>query len=331
MKPYNLPVSYRFAITALLLEAVILFILFNFDLNTLEEHMGPHQAQEALISHYLKIGMVIFSLSIVLFAILDYLFRKKLISISGQIENGHLRERNDEFAQLARTFNQLIEKESNKQAQLRKNKEQLEEKVIERTKELEESEKLFRAMFDQTVVGVALTCSATGKLLRVNNKYCEITGYTAEQLKKNIFQKISHPDDLELDLTKMQELRDGKTNSYSIEKRYIRPDGAIVWANLTVFSISQKGEKQVQHIGIIQDITERKVLEDEIKTLQGIIPICSSCKKIRDDKGYWNLLESYIEKYSDALFSHGICPDCSNELYGDKAWYTKMKNKKDKK
>ncbi|MCP3898317.1 MAG: hypothetical protein GY707_01135, partial [Desulfobacteraceae bacterium] len=107
--------------------------------------MGPYQAQEALISHYLKIGMVVFSLSIVLFSILNYLFRKKLISISGQIENGHLSERNDEFDHLARTFNQLIEKENNKQAQLRKNKEQLEEKVIERTKELEESEKLFRA------------------------------------------------------------------------------------------------------------------------------------------------------------------------------------------
>jgi len=67
-------------------------------------------------------------------------------------------------------------------------------------------------------------------------------------------------------------------------------------------------------------------LEDalaEIKTLKGIVPICSSCKKIRDDKGYWNLLESFIEKHSEASFSHGICPECSDELYGKEHWYKK--------
>lgn len=63
----------------------------------------------------------------------------------------------------------------------------------------------------------------------------------------------------------------------------------------------------------------------KIKTLNGLIPICSSCKKIRDDKGYWNLLEGYIEKYSDAIFSHGICPGCSEKLYGKSDWYIKRK------
>jgi hypothetical protein len=55
----------------------------------------------------------------------------------------------------------------------------------------------------------------------------------------------------------------------------------------------------------------------EIKTLKGIIPICSSCKKIRDDQGYWNRLELYISERSDAEFSHGICPDCAEKLYPD--------------
>lgn len=53
----------------------------------------------------------------------------------------------------------------------------------------------------------------------------------------------------------------------------------------------------------------------EIKTLRGIVPICSNCKKIRDDKGYWNILESYIQKHSDAQFSHGICPECTKRFY----------------
>ncbi|WDP88734.1 MAG: hypothetical protein HUN04_02880 [Desulfobacter sp.] len=67
---------------------------------------------------------------------------------------------------------------------------------------------------------------------------------------------------------------------------------------------------------------------NEVKTLQGLIPICSKCKKIRDDKGYWNDLESYLEKNSDASFSHSLCKECSDELYGNQNWYIKMKKKK---
>jgi PAS domain-containing protein len=80
---------------------------------------------------------------------------------------------------------------------------------------------------------------------------------------------------------------------------------------------------------ILNDITERKEAEDkltihkdelekalsEIKTLQGIIPICASCKKIRDDQGYWSQVEVYIHQRSDAEFSHSICPDCAGKLY----------------
>lgn len=55
----------------------------------------------------------------------------------------------------------------------------------------------------------------------------------------------------------------------------------------------------------------------EVKTLQGLIPICASCKKIRDDKGYWNQIESYIQKHSKAVFSHSICPQCTQNLYPD--------------
>lgn len=53
----------------------------------------------------------------------------------------------------------------------------------------------------------------------------------------------------------------------------------------------------------------------EIKTLSGLLPICSSCKEIRDDKGNWNVIENYIEKHSEAVFSHSICPTCSKKLY----------------
>lgn len=64
----------------------------------------------------------------------------------------------------------------------------------------------------------------------------------------------------------------------------------------------------------------------EIKQLQGIIPICASCKKIRDDQGYWNQLEVYITAHSDAEFSHGICPECCKSLYPE--LYTQIQAKK---
>ncbi len=62
---------------------------------------------------------------------------------------------------------------------------------------------------------------------------------------------------------------------------------------------------------------ELKNAREEIKSLRGIIPICASCKKIRNDKGYWNQIEAYIRKHSEADFSHGICPDCAKRLYPD--------------
>jgi hypothetical protein len=61
----------------------------------------------------------------------------------------------------------------------------------------------------------------------------------------------------------------------------------------------------------------------KIKTLNGLIPICASCKKIRDDKGYWNQLEQYIHEHSEATFSHGVCPECAEKLYGK--YYSQLK------
>ena len=62
-------------------------------------------------------------------------------------------------------------------------------------------------------------------------------------------------------------------------------------------------------------IKDLQVALDQVKQLKGLIPICANCKKIRDDKGFWSQIESYIERHSEALFSHGICPDCMADLY----------------
>jgi hypothetical protein len=68
---------------------------------------------------------------------------------------------------------------------------------------------------------------------------------------------------------------------------------------------------------LVQANVDLKKQLEEIKRLRGILPICASCKKIRDDKGYWNQLETYIRDHSDADFSHGLCPDCAKKLYPD--------------
>ncbi len=73
--------------------------------------------------------------------------------------------------------------------------------------------------------------------------------------------------------------------------------------------------------------TELQEALQHVKKLQGLLPICTMCKKIRDDKGYWNELEFYIEKHSDAQFSHGLCEDCYSKLYSGEPWYHKDKNK----
>lgn len=69
------------------------------------------------------------------------------------------------------------------------------------------------------------------------------------------------------------------------------------------------------HIKLSRTMKKLKTALKEIKTLSGLIPICSACKKVRDDQGYWNQVETYIADRSDAVFSHGICPDCREKIY----------------
>ncbi|SMC78149.1 Response regulator receiver domain-containing protein [Desulfocicer vacuolatum DSM 3385] len=71
------------------------------------------------------------------------------------------------------------------------------------------------------------------------------------------------------------------------------------------------------HIKLHHTMADLKKALSKVKTLSGFLPICSHCKKIRDDKGYWNQIEAYIHNHSDAEFSHGICPECAQKYYPD--------------
>jgi DNA-binding response OmpR family regulator len=68
-------------------------------------------------------------------------------------------------------------------------------------------------------------------------------------------------------------------------------------------------------VALADKLAELRQAIEQVKTLRGIVPICSNCKKIRDDEGYWNQVDAYISKHSEAQFTHGICPDCIKKLY----------------
>jgi hypothetical protein len=74
-------------------------------------------------------------------------------------------------------------------------------------------------------------------------------------------------------------------------------------------------------------IIELKEAIAQVRTLSGLLPMCASCKKIRDDKGYWSQLETYINQHTDADISHGLCPECMDKMYGGQGWYERLKQK----
>lgn len=117
----------------------------------------------------------------------------------------------------------------------------------------------------------------------------------------------------------------------NIEEKYHNSDGSEGTVLTSKVPLRGSDGEVFGLLGICTDITERKKIEleneslieelkeaiGEVKVLSGLLPICSHCKKVRDDKGYWNQIESYIKKHSEAEFSHSICPDCAKKLYSD--------------
>lgn len=128
------------------------------------------------------------------------------------------------------------------------------------------SEERFRATFDEAAIGFAQV-APDGRWLRVNHKLCEIVGYTREELLTMTFQEITHPEDLETDLGLVRQVLAGELQTYSLEKRYIRKDGAVIWINVTV-SLVRDGLNQPSYfISGVEDITAWKHAEEAIREL----------------------------------------------------------------
>ncbi len=130
---------------------------------------------------------------------------------------------------------------------------------------LEISERRFRNTFENAAVGVA-NVAEDGRWLRVNRRLCEITGYGEDELLGRSFQDITHPDDLEADMAQVDEVLSGRSNTYTLEKRYMRKDGRSVWVELTV-SVGHDGEDAPPYfIAIVNDVEARKLAESRMQT-----------------------------------------------------------------
>ncbi|MDQ3000630.1 MAG: PAS domain S-box protein [Fibrobacterota bacterium] len=130
---------------------------------------------------------------------------------------------------------------------------------------MQENERLFQAMFHQAAVGMCQV-DPSGKFIRVNQKLCDILGYSQVELASFTFKTITHPDDLENDLTHFRSLVAGEISNYQIEKRYIQKHGHPIWVNLTVgLERHPKTGDPEWFISVIEDITARKATENALK------------------------------------------------------------------
>jgi formate hydrogenlyase transcriptional activator len=136
---------------------------------------------------------------------------------------------------------------------------------------LQASQERYRAVHDRAPVGICWAESRTGRLLGVNPKYCEILGRTEEDLLSRNFQSLTHPDDLAGNLEKLRQLREGELQHYEIEKRYLRPDGSIRWAEVEVVAMWAKGEEPAWHMAIVQDVTDRKQSEERLREYERVV------------------------------------------------------------
>jgi PAS domain S-box-containing protein len=139
-------------------------------------------------------------------------------------------------------------------------------KVLERGAAAHQSETRFRATFENAAVGMAHT-THDGRWLRVNNAMSRILGWPADELITKSFQEITHPDDLAIELAQLKQLRDGDIDSYSVNKRYLRKDGTIVWTRRTVSCVRSSDESIDYLVSVVEDISVVKRAEEQVRLL----------------------------------------------------------------
>lgn len=180
-----------------------------------------------------------------------------------------------------------------------------------------------KTLMDISLDGIAIIDQGH-RVREANNRFAHMLGYTKEEVL------TLHTWDWEASMTEADirtDFADLTKTKTTFETQHLRKDGTTYDAEVT--ACGAKLGHEIMVMTISRDITERKNSEKalrrekekleealaEVKKLSGLLPICSSCKKIRDDNGYWNQIENYIRDHSEADFSHSLCPECAKKLY----------------
>lgn len=200
--------------------------------------------------------------------------------------------------------------------------------LVERS--LRESEERFRRVFEEGPFGMAIFDPVAG-ITRVNDMFCRLLGYSAEELLGVPFNSFAPGEDANVDADQLEQVMRGELRVLRAEKRYLTKRGETIWVHLTASTIRGGEDMSPYGLAIIDDITESKGLREErerlifdlrdalakVKTLKGLIPICAWCKKVRNDQGYWMRIEAYLQEHSDADFTHGACPECASKMFNN--------------
>jgi len=166
------------------------------------------------------------------------------------------------------------------------------------TKKLRESEEQFRAMFELASIGMAQADPRTGQWLRVNQKMCTITGYSAPELLKKRISELTHPDDRQTDWEKLQRVVRGEASDYRLEKRYLRKDGTVAWVNVNMTLIRDAAGQPLRTMATIEDITERKGTEESHARLATAVEQSAETIVITDASGTILYANPAFEKVS---------------------------------
>jgi PAS domain S-box-containing protein len=173
--------------------------------------------------------------------------------------------------------------------------------------ELEASRARYFDLYDLAPVGY-LTLSDEGQILEANLAAARLLGAERSLLAGQPLTHFILPEDQDVFYRYRKEfLAGGKRKS--CELRMLRPGASPLWVRWEE-SMERSADGAPMRRAVMSDISE-------VKTLRGFLPICAGCKKIRDDKGFWESVERYVTERSTAQFSHSLCPDCAKSIYGD--------------
>ena len=191
-------------------------------------------------------------------------------------------------------------------------------------------EERFRILFDRASDGI-LILAPDGKLIAVNDSFAKMHGYSAEEMLDISLKDLDTPSTRQLIPERMQRIMSGETMTFEVE--HYHKDGHVIALEVSSSLIASDGEPLIQafHRDITERNRQRKLIAEHnarltlqkaeleatlgrVKRLEGLISICMSCKKMRAKNDVWQQFEKYLGEHSDAVFSHGLCPECKNKV-----------------